>query len=133
MVNLSTFGPFPLRIIVGPIFIAHSILKLQDITGPSGFLSDMGIPPELALPVSLLELIGGFCLFVGILTRITSIFFILLMGCTTLFIKLSKGFVGGYELDLLLLMCSLSLLITGPGRISIEHDLIKREIFPRLG
>jgi putative oxidoreductase len=49
----------------------------------------------------------------------------------TLIVKLSKGFVGGYELELLLLAVSISLLLTGPRRISIEWDVLKREIFPR--
>jgi putative oxidoreductase len=39
--------------------------------------------------------------------------------------------VGGYELELLLVAVGISLLLTGPGRISIEWDVLKREIFPR--
>lgn len=132
MTNYSRFGPFPIRIIVGIVFIAHSLMKLQDLSGTAGFLSSMAIPPELALPVTLLELIGGFCLIFGILTRISAILLIILMACTTLIIKFSKGFVGGYEIDLILLMCSISLLLTGPGRPSIEYDLMKREIFPKI-
>ncbi len=42
-----------------------------------------------------------------------------------------QGFVRGYELDLLLMAICISLLLTGPGRISIEWDVLKREIFPR--
>jgi putative oxidoreductase len=49
----------------------------------------------------------------------------------TLIVKLSKGFVGGYELELLLVAIGISLLLTGPGRISIEWDVLRREIFPR--
>lgn len=45
--------------------------------------------------------------------------------------KISEGFVGGYELDLLLMSISISLLLTGPGRISIECDVLMQEIFPR--
>ena len=45
--------------------------------------------------------------------------------------KLSKGFVGGYELELLIMAIFISLFITGPGRISIEYEVLKREIFPR--
>lgn len=48
-----------------------------------------------------------------------------------LVVKISKGFVGGYERDLLLMAVCISLLMTGPGRISIEWDVLKREIFPR--
>lgn len=49
----------------------------------------------------------------------------------TLVAKISKGFVGGYELDLLLMAICISLLLAGPGRISIEWDVLKREVFPR--
>jgi putative oxidoreductase len=52
------------------------------------------------------------------------------MICVTLIVKLSKGFVGGYELELLLVAIGVSLLLTGPGRISIEWDVLGREIFP---
>jgi putative oxidoreductase len=49
----------------------------------------------------------------------------------TLLVKISKGFVGGYEQVLLLMAVCISLLLTGPGRMSIEWDVLKREIFPR--
>jgi len=49
----------------------------------------------------------------------------------TLLVKISKGFVEGYELESLLIAIGISLLLTGPGRISIEWIVLKREIFPR--
>ena len=57
--------------------------------------------------------------------------FIIDMIGATLLVKISKGFVGGYELELLLMAVCISLLLTGPGKISIEWDVLKREIFPR--
>jgi len=53
------------------------------------------------------------------------------MICATLTAKLSKGFVSGYDFDLLLVAVSISLLLTGPGKPSIEWNLLKREIFPK--
>ena len=47
----------------------------------------------------------------------------------TLLVKILKGFVGGYELELFLMAVCISLLLTGPGRISIEWNVLKREIF----
>ena len=79
----------------------------------------------------MLEVIGGFALLLGVLTRIAAIFFITEMIGSTVVAKLPKGFVGGYELDLLLMAISIALLLTGPGRISIEWDILKREIFPK--
>ena len=50
---------------------------------------------------------------------------------STLTAKLSEGFASGYDFDLLLLAVSVSLLLTGPGKPSIEWNLLKREIFPK--
>jgi putative oxidoreductase len=50
---------------------------------------------------------------------------------STMVAKLPKGFVGGYELDLLLMAIAISLLLTGPGRLSIEWNILRREIFPK--
>ena len=47
------------------------------------------------------------------------------------FVRLPDGFVDGYELESLLIAISVSLLLTGPGQISIEYGILKREIFPR--
>ncbi len=67
----------------------------------------------------------------GILTRIDSGLFIIEMIGVVVIAKLSKGFVGGYELELLIMAICISLFITGPGKISIEYEVSKREIFPR--
>jgi putative oxidoreductase len=91
----------------------------------------VGLPAAMALPVGLLEVIGGIALLLGVLTRIASILFIIEMIGSTIVAKLPKGFVGGYEVDLLLMAISISLLLTGPGRISIEWNVLKRELFPK--
>jgi putative oxidoreductase len=129
--KLFAYGPFPIRILAGITFIIHGLPKLLNIAGSEVFFGKMGLPPDLAMLIGLLEVIGGFALIVGILTRIASIFFIIEMIGATIVAKLSKGFVGGYEFDLLLMSISISLLLTGPGRASIEWDLIKRELFPK--
>jgi hypothetical protein len=41
--------------------------------------------------------------------------------------KMSEGFVGGFELDLLLMSVAIRLLFTGPGRFP-EYNVLKREI-----
>ncbi|NMJ86852.1 MAG: DoxX family protein [Thaumarchaeota archaeon] len=125
------FGPLPLRIIVGISFMAHGYPKLIDISRTQVFFSNIGLPTELAIMIGLLEFIGGLVLILGVLTRISSALLIVNMIGAILLLKISKGYVGGAELDLLLLAGATSLLITGPGRISLEWDIIKREIIPR--
>ncbi|HEY7079412.1 MAG TPA: DoxX family protein, partial [Nitrososphaeraceae archaeon] len=120
--RLSSFGPLPIGILAGIAFVMHGIPKLSNLTGTEHFFANMvGLPSQMALPIGLLEVVGGIAL-LGVLTRVASILFILEMIGSTIIAKLSKGFVGGYELDLLLLAVSVSILLTGPGRISIEWD-----------
>ena len=127
--KLSQYGPFPIRIIAGIAFIIHGLPKLSNIAGTEYFFANMvGLPAVMALPIGLLEVIGGIALLIGVLTRIASILFIIEMTGSTIAAKLSRGFVGGYEVDLLLMAISISLLLTGPGRISIEWNVLKKGI-----
>jgi putative oxidoreductase len=66
-----------------------------------------------------------------VLTRISAALLIIDMLGAIILVKLPDGFVDGYEFELLLIAISVSLLLTGPGRISIEWNVLKREIFPR--
>jgi putative oxidoreductase len=128
--KLTLYGPLPIRILAGIAFIAHGIPKLADPAMTQGFFGNIGLPPELAIPIGLLEVIGGIALLVGLVTRIASILLIIEMIGSSIVAKLSEGFVGGFELDLLLMSVAISLLLTGPGKISVEYDILKREIFP---
>ena len=129
--QLMKFGPLPIRILAGLTLMLHGLPKITDISGVQSFFPNIGLPPELAIPVALLEVIGGFAILFGILTRIASGLIIIEMIGAVVVAKLAKGFVGGYELELLIMAICISLFITGPGRISIEYDVLKREIFPR--
>jgi putative oxidoreductase len=129
--KLLVFGPLPIRILAGTIFLAHGLPKLENIARTQGFFGSIGLSPELALLIGLLEVIGGIFLVVGVVTRISAALLIIDMIGSINFVKLPDGFVGGYEFELLLISIAVSLLLTGPGRISIEWDVLKREIFPR--
>ena len=129
--KLLAYGSLPIRIVAGITFVAHGLPKFENIAGTQGFFGSIGLPPELALPVGLLEVIGGVFLLVGVVTRISAALFIIDMIGAIFLVRLPDGFVDGYELESLLIAISVNLLITGPGRISVEWDILKREIFPR--
>jgi putative oxidoreductase len=76
-----------------------------------------------------LEVIGGIFLLVGVVTRISAALSLIDMIGAIVLVRLPDGFVDGYELESLLIAISVSLLIT--GRISVEWDILKREIFPK--
>lgn len=109
----------------------HGILKLLDIPGTQNSFANMGLPPELAIIIGLLEFIGGLAILLGILTRIAAGLLAINMIGAILQVKLSKGFIGGFELDLLYFAIMISLILMGPGNISIEKNILKREIFPK--
>jgi len=115
-----------IRASIGAIFIIHSLKKFD----PSWqeWLISIGIPPEMQLPIALAEFIGGILLIVGVLTRVTSsIFAVILLGAI-FHIRWEKGFFvsqGGLEWDLVMLAVVLTIIAAGPGRVSISH-LVKK-------
>ena len=115
-----------LRASIGVVFIVHSLKKFD----PSWqeWLVTIGLPPEMQLPIALAEFIGGVLLVVGVLTRISAaVFSIILLGAI-FHIRWENGFLisqGGWEWDLVMLAVTLSIIVAGPGRVSIAH-LVKK-------
>lgn len=110
----------------------HGLPKLLDISNTQNSFTNMGLPPELAIIIGLLEFIGGLAILLGVFTRIAAGLLAINMIGAILQVKLAKGFIGGYELDLLYLAIMISLMLTGPGNLSIEKNVLKREFFPKL-
>ena len=80
-----------LRASIGVIFIVHSLKKFDPSFQET--IINMGLPPELQLPLALAEFIGGIFLVVGVLTRIaSSIFAIILLGAI-FHIRWENGFL----------------------------------------
>ena len=42
------FGPLPIRILAGILFIVHGLPKFEDVTSTQDFFGSVGIPPELS-------------------------------------------------------------------------------------
>jgi putative oxidoreductase len=115
-----------IRAALGTIFIVHSLKKFDPTW--QNWLIDMGLPPELQIPIALTELIGGTMLLVGVLTRITGVLFSLILLGAIFQIRWENGFFisqGGWEWDLVMLAVALTIIAAGPGRISISH-LVKK-------
>ncbi|MBM2818763.1 MAG: DoxX family protein [Nitrosarchaeum sp.] len=87
----------------------------------------MGLPLEMQIPIALAELIPGVLLIIGGLTRISSsLLSVVILGA----IFVAKGAAsfsgrGGVEFETLILAGCLSIIVLGPGRISISHILKK--------
>lgn len=61
----------------GDAFIVAGLPKLQNIYVNQGFFISLGLPPDLLIPIPLLEVIGGTLLIVGVLSRITASIFVI--------------------------------------------------------
>ena len=129
--NLSThklhdITQMGLRTAVGVIFIVHGFGKFGN-PGFGGWISSMGIPVEMQIPIALAEFIPGIFLLIGVLTRISaSVISIVMLGAIFL-VKGASSLDGehGYEFDLILLAACLVVIVAGPGRISLSYVLKK--------
>ena len=72
--NLSQYGIALIRVVVGITFFMHGFQKSFEmgLGGVEGFFGMLGIPaPALAaLVVSVVELVGGLALVLGVFTRV---------------------------------------------------------------
>ncbi len=112
---------FGIRAAIGVIFIVQGSGKFGP--GFAGYLTNIGVPVELQIPIALAETIGGILLIIGVLSRISSsILSIIILGAI-FHVKGASNLTGegGYAIDLMILAGVLLIIVAGPGRISISH------------
>jgi putative oxidoreductase len=130
--RLADLGPLAVRVIVGTIMAAHGLQKVQ--AGPANFgafLGQMGVPlPTLmGYVVTLVEVVGGVLLIVGLLSRLAALVLTIDLVVAILLVKVNVGFLSppqggaGAELELALIAGFLVILLAGPGRLSVDHAL----------
>ena len=131
-------GPLPsgaallaIRVVMGPMLAYHGYKKLD--AGIGNFVATVdryGFPfPELlARATIVIELVGGICLALGLLTRLWGALattqFLLIVAK----VKWDVGVFGaagrsGFELDLLYAATAAALLLAGPGLLALDHLL----------
>lgn len=116
-----------LRLIIGSVFIIHGYPKFSAAQRKQGgeWLKSMGLPSGLILFAAVAEFFGGLALLLGILTQVIAVLFALFMLSTTWLskVKMKKKFIGGYEVDVILLVASLALAALGAGAFSLNYLL----------
>jgi putative oxidoreductase len=136
-------APVVVRLIVGFLMFAHGVDKLSGgtsgIAGFGEFLSSSGLPAGLVLAwmVTLLELVGGAMLILGLLARlVAALMTVELLGAIALVTGANGLLTGdqgaGFERDLAYIMGFLAVLLLGPGRPSLDHLLGFEEAKPAL-
>lgn len=121
--KLHDITHFGIRAAIGAIFIFHGSGKFNP--GFQAFLTNVGLPVELQLPIALAESLGGIFLIIGVLTRIASAIIAVIMLGAIFMIKGVENFSGstspGWEFDLVLLAGVLATMVAGPGRVSVSY------------
>jgi putative oxidoreductase len=127
----------PIRLILGAVFIFHGLQKFGfcgaegDINGFANFIGTLGVPFPLvsAYAAALAELIGGVLVLLGLQTRMGALLLVPPMLVAIFSVHLANGFSaqnGGFEYPLTLLCASLTLMLMGPGCLSIDKALKNR-------
>ena len=130
----ASWAPLVLRVALGLVFLMHGYQKVfqMGIPGVSGFLGSLGFPaPELfAYILAYGELVFGAMMIIGLLTHWVAKYHVIVALVALFTVHISKGFFvssGGYEFILLILAASISILVTGPGKYSVDEMWLKKK------
>lgn len=120
-----------LRVGLGLALIPHGAQKLfgwfggYGLQGTGQWMDSIGLHPGMLMAAlaGSAEFFGGLALVLGLLTRPAAALTAFTMLVAIFSVHINSGFFlsnGGYEYGFVLLMASLSLLISGAGRLSLD-------------
>jgi putative oxidoreductase len=128
--NLLSTGILLLRLTLGIIFFGVGAGKVFGWFGGFGidttlqFYTKMGIPVFWSYCSIFAEFIGGFLLFIGLLTRPAAFVLMINMIVATLLTLPSGFFTGRASYPFSIMMCTIVLLFTGPMAFSSDSLII---------
>lgn len=137
LTSVSSFAPLALRIPIGIILIAHGAQKLfgwfggYGLEGTGQWMASIGLTPGylMALMAGSSEFFGGLFLLLGLLTRPTALVLSFTMVVAIFSVHIGNGLFlanNGYEFGLALLAATVSLAISGAGKLSLDNLLANR-------
>jgi putative oxidoreductase len=137
LATTARWSPLALRVPIGIIFIAHGAQKLfrafggYGLEGTGQFMESLGLTPGylMALLAGSAEFFGGLALLFGVLVRPAAAALAFAMLVAIFSAHIGKGLFmanNGYEFGLALLAATVSLLISGAGRWSVDAALAAR-------
>lgn len=124
MADKNEMGAVILRVVLGVVFLAHGLDKIQGGVGnTAAWFDSIGLPGFLAYAVVLIETAGGIALILGLATRIVAGLLAVVLAGAIITVQLSAGFLGGYAYDLALLAMAVYLFINGSKLYSADQML----------
>lgn len=140
------FSPVALRLGFGAILFVHGIGRFNlgpfaSESGVEGFASflggGLGIPAPLVFAwiVTIVEVVGGTLIFVGLFTRFAAALAVVDMFVAMVLFHVPRGFSAyadaGFEYTMMLTLVGIALVLSGPGSLSLERAVFGRELLPR--
>ncbi|AWB56905.1 MULTISPECIES: DoxX family protein [unclassified Colwellia] len=131
------FSALALRLPIGIIFMAHGAQKLfgwfggYGLEGTGGWMESIGLAPGfiMALLAGSAEFFGGLFILLGLLTRPAAIALSFTMIVAIFSVHFANGLFmanNGYEFGLALLAASISLALSGSGKLALDNVLAKK-------
>lgn len=123
--KLRDIPPLLFRLLLAFGFYVPFMMKVHNVGDFAGFLGSLGVPaPEFWAWITMIcEGLGIICLFFGFLTRIATIPLLVIMINAIALVHWSHGYSpggNGFAMPLIYGLMLISLLITGPGRVSVD-------------
>lgn len=109
-INRMKFSLLMIRLMLATSFLIHGTLKFIDLQGTINFLGTLGLSSVMAILLSCGEVIGGLALLIGFLTPYVNLFYISVMLGSIFTLKLSRGYVSGYEFEIIHIVMNIALL-----------------------
>jgi putative oxidoreductase len=134
MMDSESIGLLLIRLVVGGVIIANGLEKLVPVASGGGLnraaaqFRTLGLRPPraMALLAGVLQSVGGLLLAVGLFTAVAAAAVAATMVIAIAYFSWRRGFWsrgGGLEYPLVLLVASLALAFTGPGRVAVDTIL----------
>ncbi|MCL1089791.1 DoxX family protein [Shewanella profunda] len=135
--SAPSFAPLSLRIPIGIILIAHGAQKLfgwfggYGLEGTGQWMASIGLTPGylMALMAGSSEFFGGLFLLLGLLTRPTALVLSFTMIVAIFSVHIGNGLFlanNGYEFGLALLAATVSLAVSGAGKLAVDNVFANR-------
>ena len=132
----NSFSQLALRLSLGIIFAAHGAQKLfgwfggYGLEGTGQWMASIGLEPGVLMAAlsGSAEFFGGLALILGLLTRPAALVLAATMVVAIFSVHINNGLFmsnNGYEFGLALLAGTVSLLISGGGRVSVDRIIAK--------
>jgi putative oxidoreductase len=124
-----SYAPVPLRLAMGIILSVAGYMKLIGIAGTIAYFTKLGFPLPVVTAwfITLLELVGGIALILGLFVRYFGLLYTIEFIVAAFWVKLPTQGYAASRLDLMILAGAAVLYFLGAGRWSIDSIWLEKD------